>query len=180
MSEQATTEPRGLDPSFLRDFSARWHAAWNSHDHREVELLCTEDVELVDPSLAEPGRGAEALAAVMEKLVRVCPDFHFEESEPAYACPTRPKAIAPFRFTGTMTGPLVPPGFAPTGQVLRFHGDDHWDFRGELVCRTEAIYDLNGVGVQLGAVPPPGSAGERLAVMLQKAKARRLRRTAAR
>ena len=172
-------EPR-LDADFLRDFSARWHAAWNSHDHRQVAALCADDVEWHDPSLPEPGHGVAAIAGLMETLVRACPDFRFEETEPAYLSPTRAKAIAPWRFTGTMTGPLIPPGFGPTGQHVEFHGDDHWEFRGALVCRCEAVYDLNGIGVQLGAVPPPGSMGERVAVILQRLQAKRLRRSASR
>lgn len=68
-----------------------------------------------------------------------------------------------------------PTGYAGPGEI---HGDDHWDFRGELVCRCEAVYDLNGVGVQLGAVPPPGSGAERVAVLVQRLQARRLRRSA--
>lgn len=167
-----------LDEDFLRSFSARWHAAWNSHDHRQVAALCTDDVEWHDPSLPEPGHGVAAIAGLMETLERACPDFRFEETEPAYPSPSRRKAIAPWRFIGTMDGPLIPPGFAPTGRRMEFHGDDHWDFRGELVCRCEAVYDLNRVGLELGAVPPPGSRGERVGVLLQRLQARRLRRTA--
>jgi hypothetical protein len=120
----------------------------------------------------------DVIAGLMETLVRACPGFRSDETEPAYPSPTRPKAIAPWRFTGTMTGPLIPPGFAPTGRRVQFHGDDHWDFRGDLVCRCEAVYDLNAIGVQLGAAPAPGSRGERLAVLLQRMQARRLRRSA--
>jgi hypothetical protein len=176
--DSASVEEPGLAQDFLRDFSARWHAGWNSHDHLQVVALCTDDVEWHDPTLPEPGRGASTIAGLMEMLVRACPDFRFEETEPAYPSPARRKAIAPWRFTGTMTGPLIPPGFAPTGRRIELHGDDHWDFRGELVCRCEAIYDLNGVGVQIGAVPPPSSRGERFAVLLQRLQARRLRRSA--
>jgi hypothetical protein len=57
-----------------------------------------------------------------------------------------------------MTGALLPPRFAPTGRRGEFHGDEHWDFQGDVVCRREAVYDLNGIGVQLGAVPATGSA----------------------
>src|SRR5215469_9163140 len=99
-----------LDAEFLRGFSARWHAAWNSHDHHQVAALCTNDVEWHDPSLPGPGHGAGVIAGLMETLVRACPDFRFGETEPAYPSLTRPKAIAPWRFTGTMTGPLIPPG----------------------------------------------------------------------
>jgi hypothetical protein len=63
---------------------------------------------------------------------------------------------------------------------VEIHGDDHWDFQGDLVCRCEAVYDFNGVGVQLGAVPAPGSGAERVAVLVQRVQARRLRRSAGR
>src|SRR3954471_20158451 len=83
-------EPR-LDEDFLRSFSARWHAAWNSHDHSQVAALCADDVEWHDPSLPEPRHGTAAIAGLMETLVRACPDFRFEETEPAYLSQTRAK-----------------------------------------------------------------------------------------
>lgn len=113
----------------------------------------------------------------METLVRACPDFRFAETEPAYPALARRKAIAPWRFEGTMTGPLQPPGFGPTNGRITFHGDDHWEFRGDLVYRSEAIYDLNGVAIQLRAAPAPRSAGKRIAVILQRLQAWQLRRS---
>ena len=179
--EAAVTDPGArLDDDFLRDFVARWHAAWNSHDHRQVAALCTDDVEWHDPSLPEPGRGAATIAALMDSLARAFPDFRFAETEAAYASSEKRKAIAPWRFSGTMTGPLVPPGFGPTGERVSFHGDDHWDFRGDLVCRCEAVYDANRIGIDIGAVPPPGTAGERIGVLLQRLEAWRRRRAARR
>ena len=168
-----------LDEEFLRDFSARWHAAWNSHDAREVIELCTPAVEWHDASFAEPRHGPGVIEELMATLARAFPDFRFTETEPAYASRHRPKAIAPWRFEGTMSGPLDPPGFAPTGGRVSFHGDDHWDFEGDRVARCEAIYDVNGLAIQIGASPPPGSAGERIGVALQRLGARRLRRSAA-
>jgi len=90
------------------------HRAVHSHDHHQVAALCTDDIEWHDPSLPGPGHGADVIAGLMETLVRACPDFRFEETEPAYRSLAQPKTIAPWRFTGTMTGSLVPPGFAPT------------------------------------------------------------------
>jgi hypothetical protein len=79
-----------------------------------------------------------------------------------------------------MTGPLDPPGFAPTGTRIQFEGDDHWEFRGDLVCRCRVLYDANDIAVQLGATPAPGSRGERLGVALQRLQARSARRRAGR
>jgi hypothetical protein len=74
-----------------------------------------------------------------------------------------------------MKGPLEPPG-APTGSRIEFHGADHWEFRDGLLCRCEALYDLNAIGLQIGAVPPQGSTGERIAVWMQRRNARGMRR----
>jgi SnoaL-like polyketide cyclase len=117
MADQRQEQVR-LDETFLRAFSDWWHAAWNSHDHRQAAALCTEDVEWHDPSLPQPRRGALVIAGLMETLARAFPDIRFEETEPAYPCLARRKAVAPWSFTGTMTGPLEPPGFAPIGVLL--------------------------------------------------------------
>jgi hypothetical protein len=75
-----------------------------------------------------------------------------------------------------MKGELVPPGFAPTGRRIEVCGDDHWEFRGGLLCRCEVLYDLNAVGVQIGAAPAPGTRGEKFAVLRQRLAASRMRR----
>jgi len=115
-----------------------------------------------------------------EQFLRACPDYRFAETEPPYASFDRRKAIVPWRFTGTMTGPLDPPGFAPTSARIQIEGDDHWEFRGDLVYRCRVLYDANDVAMQLGASPAPGSRGERLGVLLQRLQAWSMRRRAAR
>lgn len=167
-----------LDERFLRGFAARWHAAWNAQDPRQVAALCTADVQWQQSSTPPPPRGYDGAALVIEQLQRACPDYHFEQTEPPYASFDRRKAVVPWRMTGTMTGPLDPPGFAPTGRRIQLDGDDHWEFRGELVCHCRVLYDANELAVQLGATPAPGSRGERLGVLLQRLQARSMRRHA--
>jgi hypothetical protein len=124
MSDPTTVRSASrLDEEFLRGLSARWEAAWNSHDHHQVAALCTDDVECVDPTVPTLGRGAGASATQM-------------------------KAVLRWRFTGTMTGPLSPPGFGRTGRHMEIRGYDDLEFRGELVCRVEGVYDVNAVGVR--------------------------------
>lgn len=170
----ADLEP--LDQAFLRSFCAEWYAAWNAQDYERVVAMCTDDVEWRDPTTPEPQFGRAALGRVMAMLARACPDYQFEELEPAYASPTHAKAIVRWRFTGTMTGELEPPGFAPTGRRIEVRGDDHWEFCGGLLCRCEVLYDLNAIGVHIGAAPAPGTRGEKFAVLLQHLAARRMRR----
>ena len=104
----ATEQAVPLDEAFLRDFAERFGAAWNSHDPKQVQALCTEDVEYHDPTLPAPLHGWAGIAQVVDALATAFPDYRFEDLEPPYAAPDRPKAIAPWRFTGTMTGPLEP------------------------------------------------------------------------
>jgi hypothetical protein len=116
--------------------------------------------------------GRDAVAGWVDTCARAFPDFRFEEPEPAYAARDRPKAIVPWRMLGTNTGPIEPPGFAPTGRSIALDGVDHWWFRDGLVARYRADYDLNGLMRQLGIAPEPGSRAERAMVRLQRLGAR--------
>lgn len=161
----------GLDPAFLDDFGQRWLAAWNARDADGLAALCTDDVEFFDPAI-QTVHGRPAVADWLRKCARAFPDYRFDEPEPAYPARDRQKAIAPWRMTGTNTGPLDPPGFAATGRTVTIDGVDHWWFRDGLIERYRADYDLSGVLRQLGLAPQPGSRGERAMVALQRVGAR--------
>ena len=77
---------------------------------------------------------------------------------------------------GHMTGPLDPPGFAPTGAAVAMRGVDIHTFRGDLVAHVVTITDVAAVALQIGAMPPAGSLGEKMGVQVQRLMARRLRR----
>ena len=169
MTTETTTA--ALDARFLEDFSHRWLEAWNHHAADTLARLCTEDVEFTDPAIGTV-HGRAAVADWVRSCDRAFPDYRFEEPEPAYRAADRPKAIVPWRMLATNTGPIEPPGFAPTGRPMVVEGVDHWWFRDDLVSRYRADYDLNGLLRQLGIVPEPGSRGERAMVLLQRAGAR--------
>ena len=169
MATHVTAPP--LDAAFVKDFAHRWLDAWNRHDAEGVAALCTEDVEFTDPSIGTV-RGRAAVAKWVRDCDRAFPDYRFEEPEPAYIAADRPKVIAPWRMLGTNTGPLDPPGFAPTGRRMVLEGVDHWWFEDGLVARYRADYDLNGALRQLGLAPEPGSRAERAMVIVQRAGAR--------
>src|SRR4051794_88316 len=164
-----------LDLAFLDDFSHRWADAWERRDGQALGQLCTEDVEFFDPAI-QTVHGRAEVAAWVDQCAAVFPDYRFEEPEPPYAAREADKAIAPWRMTGTNTGPLDPPGFAPTGKPVVIDGVDHWWFRDGLVARYRADYDMAGVMRQLGLLPEPGSRQERAMVRLQRVGAR-LRRS---
>jgi steroid delta-isomerase-like uncharacterized protein len=166
--------PSRLDPAFLDDFAHRWLDAWNRLDGQALAALCTDDIEFYDPAIGTV-HGRPAVAEWVRTCARAFPDCKFEETEPAYLSRDRPKAISPWRMVGTNTGPLDPPGFAPTGKPFVVDGVDHWWFRDGLVERYRADYDLNGALRQLGLVPQAGSRGEKTLVVIQRF-ASRLRR----
>jgi steroid delta-isomerase-like uncharacterized protein len=174
---EIATKPKKekLSAAFIDDFSHRWIAAWNDHDGNALAQLVTEDVEFFDPAIGTVhGRGPVA------EWVRICdrafPDLRFEETERAYISRDRAKAIVPWRMTGTNTGPIDPPGFAPTGKPIVLDGVDHWWFRDGLVERYRADYDSTGLSRQLGLVPEAGSRGEKALVTLQRLAVRARRR----
>ena len=169
--------PRAVvEEEFLLDFTGRWHNAWNSRDPGQVVALCTNDVEWRDPTLPAPQAGHELVARSVRTLTRAMPDYRFSSTEPPLLAASRGKAVVPWRCEGTMTGPLVPPGFAPTNGPVVFNGDDHWEFRDPRICRCRVLYDANLVAVQIGAPQAHGSPGERIGVLLQRLTARSMRR----
>src|SRR3954447_4949113 len=164
-----------LERSFVTDFSHRWLDAWNRKDGQAVAELCTEDVAFADPAIGEV-HGREAVAAWVAACARAFPDYAFQEPEPPYISPDRPKVIAPWRMRGTFTGPIDEPAFAPTGRNLVLDGVDHWWFRGTLVERYRADYDSLGLMRQLGIMPPRGSREERTMAAAQRLRVRVARR----
>ncbi|HEY2600548.1 MAG TPA: nuclear transport factor 2 family protein [Thermoleophilaceae bacterium] len=167
---QTATEER-IEHAFLADFSHRWLEAWNKHDGNALAQLVTEDVDFFDPAIGTV-HGRPPVAEWVRQCDRAFPDYHFEEPEPGYVSSDRAKAIVPWVMRGTNSGPIDPPGFAPTGRAIMLEGVDHWWFRDGLVCRYRADYDSLGLMRQLGIVAPPGSRGERAMVAVQRLGAR--------
>jgi uncharacterized protein (TIGR02246 family) len=163
-----------IERAFLDAFTERWHDAWNAHDPARVAALCTPDVVLEQPS-APTTRGRAGVEASVRQLATASDDYRFETVGTPFLSADGRAAIVVWHMVGTSTGPLVPPGFAPTGRQVSLDGDDHWEFRDGLMARCRILFDANEMAVQLGAAPPPGSAGERAAVVLQRLAARRMR-----
>ena len=95
------------------------------------------------------------------------PDLRFELLEGPYLLGEN-RAAFRWRGTGTLTGPLDPPGFAPTGKRFEIDGADFHEYRDGRISRLRILFDVNGASQQLGLVPLPGSRTERVAVALQR------------
>jgi steroid delta-isomerase-like uncharacterized protein len=157
---------------FARDFADRWQKAWNARVPEQVTALCTEDVSWEDPLTEQPGRGHEAVAEYLRSVWRAFPDLEFLWPEGPYASFHGVKLALHWRVKGTMLGALDPPGFAPTGKRFELEGVDLLGLEDGLVHAYTGFFDVRSVAQQVGALPAPGSRGERVAVGLQRAAVR--------
>ena len=172
---EATTATKlgtGAEPvestEWLREFAEGYLAAWNALDPDAVAARVAQDVVWVDPALPEPARGPDGVRAFVGSSRIAFPDLAFTETgEPAIS-EDRLVVYVPWRMTGTNTGPIDPPGLAPTGRRVDIEGIDVWQFRGGLIWRYRAAYDFTEITRQLGLMPPRGGRAERLMVGAQR------------
>lgn len=119
-------------------------------------------------------RGRAEIAAFVKVLQTGFPDMRFSEPEPPILA-SSVRALGVWEMTATFTGPLDPPGFAPTGAAIQARGIDEWHFKGTLVCKYQAFFDSYAVARMIGAAPAVDSRLERFGAMAQRV-ATRLRR----
>jgi predicted ester cyclase len=100
------------------------------------------------------------------------PDLRFDETDDPHLSVAGAKVAWRWRMRGTNTGPIEPPGFAPTGRAIEIEGVDLWTMRDGRIARYRAFYDFNALAIQLGLAPAPGSRMEKGAVALQRVGAR--------
>jgi steroid delta-isomerase-like uncharacterized protein len=165
-----------VTPPDLASFCAGYLAAWNDRDPNAMAPLLTDDIVWEDPALPAPARGVAAVQEFMRASWRGFPDLRFDETDTPHRTAGGDDVAWRWRMRGTMTGPLDPPGFAPTGRPMEVEGVDLWTFRDDRIARYRAFYDLNDLARQLAIAPAPGSRGEKAMVALQRLQARLIRR----
>jgi predicted ester cyclase len=160
-----------------RRFAGQFTAAWNSHDPERLVALSDREVQWEDPDIAG-GRlvGHVALRIWLRAVWRALPDLRFEADGPLHLAEDGGSLMGAWIALGTMTGPRVPPGLAPTGQPIVMRGIDTYWIREGRAVRVRTVTDMLALARQTGALPPEGSRGERVAVLLQRLTAARRRR----
>ena len=155
-----------------------WYAAWNAHDVSAVSALVTDDVRYEAPAAhAEVLEGRRALEEYVGDAFSALPDLHLEKLEEWLSSDDQVIASY-FRITATFTGPLEAPGLpplAPTNGRIDLLGMDRSEIRDGRLSRHQIFWDTAELGRQIGALPPRGSAMERISRRLQPLTARRLR-----
>jgi len=158
----------GLDPSFAVEFAERWLAAWNSHDPDRLLGLMTEDIAYDDSSWPRTMRGHAEVREFLEFIWRATPDLAFELVDEPFLLRGAPKAVLYWTGTATFTGPLDPPGFAPTGAKLAFDGFDLHEYRDGRVSRLRIVFDMMDISRQIGLLPRQGSGVEKAGASVQR------------
>jgi steroid delta-isomerase-like uncharacterized protein len=164
--------PTAIDPAWVEDFAQRWLAAWNSHDPDRLLALMTDDVVYDDSAWPARMHGHEDVREFLTHTWRALPDLRFELDTGPLVSRSEPQAAMYWTGTATHTGPIDPPGLAPTGKRLAFHGADFHEYRDELVSRLRIVFDMTDVMRQLGVLPAAGSRGERAMATLQRLQSR--------
>ena len=175
MPDRSTATPERLDAEGARALFERIYELLNEHDLRHIPAIFTEDVVFEDDAWPETVRGHGDMERFLSSLWRAIPDFRFELLEGPYLSDDGRHAAARVRAGGRATGPFDPPGFAPTGTRVTTEYGGFYELEGERVKHARIIINMNDVAIQIGAAPPPGSRGERLAVLMQRLNARRMR-----
>jgi steroid delta-isomerase-like uncharacterized protein len=158
-----------LDPAWVESFVEQWLAAWNSHEPEQLLELMTEDIVYDDSAWPTTMHGHGDVRAFLDHAWRAFPDLRFQVARGPYIVPGQPLAAFEWKGSGTNTGPIEPPGFAPTGKTIEFDGADFHEYRDGRVCRLRIVFDMMDVGVQLGTLPPPGSTLEKAGAAAQRA-----------
>jgi steroid delta-isomerase-like uncharacterized protein len=164
------TETTGrIAPERAREWMDRFTGAWNSHDADRLLALATEDVRWEDPFIVGGAlTGKRELREWLEVTWRAVPDLTFTLiGEPFISLDGASVAYA-WHGGGHFTGPMDPPGFAPTGEYVEMTGVDIHEFEGDLVSRVQTFTDAAAIGRQIGALPEPGTRREKAGVLLQK------------
>jgi predicted ester cyclase len=157
--------------------------AWNARDLDRFTALLTEDVYWHDLGMLHPPAvGREAVRRFSESVLRAFPDFHYQIRHPICVAEGGTRCVVPWTITATNTGPLEPPGLAPTGRRVSFSGFDFMELRGPLVAHIETRFDVADVAEQLTGLrlrPRAGSWVERCLVLAQRCVAAWARRRGA-
>jgi steroid delta-isomerase-like uncharacterized protein len=170
------TQAQQIDLTWVEEFGARWLDAWNSHEPDRLLDLMTEDIVYDDSAWPRTMRGHADVREFLAHAWRAFPDMRFELLAGPFLHPAEPRAAYHWRGQATHTGPIDPPGMPPTGRRWEVDGVDFHVYRDGKVARLTIIFDMADAMRQLGALPQPGSRGEKAMAALARMQQRLRRR----
>lgn len=152
-----------IDASFARQFLQRLHAAVNGHDAPAIAALCCDGVVWEDPAAPETLHGRDAVLRFhRDVMFAALPDVRVELIDGPYLSLDGASVAVRLRIGSTMTGPLTPSGFAPTGGHLTFVTAEFSRYNEGLLARHTAVLNMLDLARQIGAVLRVGTFGTRV------------------
>jgi uncharacterized protein (TIGR02246 family) len=156
---------------------ARLHDAVNRRDAEAIAALCAPDVQWIDPAAGGVLDGREAVLRFhRDVMFRAIPDVRLRLLEGPHLSGDGSGIAVRVAITGTMTGPLDPPGFAPTGRRIAFETGEFSVLRGDQLQRHVVMLDMLDLARQIGAMPRVGGLADRVGRRLQHLAAWKMRR----
>ncbi len=152
--------------------------ALNAHDVDAIGAMHVPDAVLRHPALPAAVTGRMAIAEGFRAIFRALPDIQFPLDEIRLYVADEHHAAASWRFTGTMTGRIEPPGYAPTGKSCSIEGVCLYEFADDpqtgktLFARHTVVYDTLGLLQDLGIMPRTESSTAKLTAGLQRTSVR--------
>ncbi len=170
MAEPGSIDVRAspTDREHAREVFARIEALHESKDPLRVREVFSEDVLVEDDGGTGTVRGWDQMELFLLGIWRAFPDFRVSVIDGPFVLGDRPGFAVRGLLTGTMDGPLNPPGFAATGKPISAEFGGFYELDGESVRVARIIMDTTKLARQLDALPPEGGIAERLAVRSQR------------
>ena len=142
-------------PEALPPAVAEWVAGWEALDAERHVAPYAEDAILVAVPTGETVRGREAIRANIAGLFAAFSDATARMPSVLVA---GDRAAVEWTFEGRYTGQLpgMPPG---TGQPVSLRGASIIELAGGSIQRTTRYFDLFGLLMQTGAIPPAAAPG---------------------
>lgn len=170
------TEAAPVDEALVGNVIPHVVAAFNAHDADDFVAVMTEDVVFEHSAAPVPMHGrAEVSTFYTNTIWRAFPDLTLELMDGPFFHPHAPRISLNWLAAGRHTGPLDPPGLAPTGKRVEMDVREIAEIRNGLVSRIRLVIDMADVMRQLGVFPAPGSHGERAIAMTQRLQMKLLR-----
>lgn len=163
--------------------------AMNAHDVDAIAALHAPEAVLTDPTTPQVATGRPAIAERFRTFLAAFPDIHYPLEEVRVYVADDHHAAASWTFTGTMTGRIDPPGYAPTGKSCSVAGVCLYEFVDDratgttLLGRHSIVFDTMGMLQDLGVMPRLESSAAKVTAGLQRTSvfvSHALRRQAAR
>jgi steroid delta-isomerase-like uncharacterized protein len=139
-----------VTPDALPHALAEWIAGWQDHDADRSAAVYAQDAVHEIVATGQTLEGPEAMRANIDALMAAIPDGTLTVNQ---ALAAGDVGVIDWSFAGHYTNPhpLFP---APSGQALTVRAAILFELADGLVVRSSEFYDVYGLLVQLGVLPP--------------------------